>query len=497
MTQTRPPDSSRRRRVARLSLWLIPAVAASVAAVVVAAPGEANAPLRNHAQARGKFIGVAVATGPLSGDATYRNIVSTEFNQITAENAMKWDATEPSQGNFNFSGADQIVNFAAQIGATVHGHTLVWHSQTPSWVQNLSSTALRAAMQNHISTVVGRYANNPVVTSWDVVNEVFEENGSLRQSFWLNKLGQSYIADAFHFARAADPDAKLCINDYNVEGINAKSNAMYNLVQSLRSQGVPIDCVGFQAHLATQYGFPSQLQQNIQRFVQLGVEVRITELDVRNQLPMDSNKEQLQITFYRNVVNACLAVNGCVGITLWGVDDGHSWVPGTFPGEGAPLLWDANYNKKPAYWAVHDALATGDPTWTTTTTTTSRPPTTTTTTSRPPTTTTTTSNPPTGGCQATYTLINEWPGGFQGEVRVTNTGSSATTSWTVTMNFPNGQSLYQIWNGETNLGGSGSYTVQNAYYNGTIPPGQSTTFGFLGNWNGANNSPSLTCSRTP
>lgn len=171
--------------VGMLATFLLPAVSA-----------EASAPLRTHAAARGKFIGAALATGPLSNETSYRDIAATEFNQVTAENAMKWDSTEPSQGQFNFSGADAIVNFATQNTQQVHGHTLVWHNQTPSWVQSLSATAMRTAMQNHISQVVGRYAGNATVVSWDVVNEVFDDNGGMRSSFWYNTLGQSFIADA-------------------------------------------------------------------------------------------------------------------------------------------------------------------------------------------------------------------------------------------------------------------------------------------------------------
>ncbi|WP_336208830.1 endo-1,4-beta-xylanase [Nonomuraea sp. LPB2021202275-12-8] len=328
-------------------------------------PADASAPLRQHAAGRGKFIGTALATGPLSNETQYRTIAATEFSQITAENAMKWDATEPSQGQFNFSGADAIVDFATQNNQQVHGHTLVWHSQTPSWVQNLGATAMRTAMQNHISQVAGRYADNPALVSWDVVNEVFDDNGNLRTSFWYNTLGQSYIADAFRAARAADPDARLCINDYNVEGINAKSTAMYNLVSSLRQQGVPVDCVGFQGHLAIQYGFPNDLQQNLQRFADLGVQVRITELDVRMQMPRDSAKDATQATYYRNVVNACLAVTACAGVTIWGFTDKYSWVPDTFSGQGAALIYNESYQQKPSYTAVHDALAGGTSTDTT------------------------------------------------------------------------------------------------------------------------------------
>lgn len=323
---------------------------------VMAPPAHAATPLRTLAAAHGKFIGFAAATGPLANETAYRNIAQTEFNQITAENAMKWEATEPSDNGWTFGGADQIVNFATANSQQVHGHTLVWHSQTPGWVQGLGATAMRSAMQDHISTLVGRYANNPAVVSWDVVNEVFEENGSFRSSFWYNTLGSGFIADAFRYARAADPNARLCINDYNVEGINAKSTAMYNLVRTLRQQNVPVDCVGFQSHLATQYGFPGDLRQNLQRFADLGVQVRITELDVRIQMPRSAAKDATQAQYYTNVVNACLAVTACAGITIWGFTDRHSWVPDTFPSEGAALIYDENYQPKPAYTAVNNAL---------------------------------------------------------------------------------------------------------------------------------------------
>lgn len=355
-----------RRRDRRLGLLAVLAVLAVLATsavyTLVAQPAAASGTLRTHAAARGKFIGFAAATGPLANESAYRNIAATEFNQVTAENAMKWDATEPNDNQYNFGGADQIMAFAQANNQTVHGHTLVWHSQTPGWVQGLGASAMRTAMQEHISTVVGRYASNAALTSWDVVNEAFNEDGSFRQSFWYNTLGQSYIADAFRAARAADNNARLCINDYNTDGINAKSTAVYNLVQSLRSQGVPVDCVGLQGHLATQYGFPSQVQQNIQRFASLGVQVRITELDVRIPNPRDSQKDATQAQYFANYVNACMAVSGCAGITLWGFTDRHSWVPSVFPNECCALIYDNNYQQKPSYTAVHNALGGGQPT---------------------------------------------------------------------------------------------------------------------------------------
>lgn len=329
--------------------------------VVLATPAAAD-PLRVHAQARGIYFGDAVDNNEIS-DSTYRPLIGREFNALTPGNAMKWDATEPNQGQFNYSRGDAIVDLAESNDQLVRGHTLVWHNQTPGWVQNLSGTALRSALQNHITNVVTHYKGR--LYAWDVVNEVLNEDGTMRNSFWYQKLGTSYIADAFRAARAADPDVKLYINDYNTDGLGAKSDGMYSLVQSLLAQGVPIDGVGFQAHLAIQYGFPTQMQQNLQRFAALGLDVAITELDVRMQLPADSSKLATQATYYRNVVNACLAVSRCVGITTWGYTDKYSWIPSVFPGEGAALLVDDNFQVKPAYTAVHDALADGTPTDTT------------------------------------------------------------------------------------------------------------------------------------
>lgn len=514
--------------------------------VASAEPALASGPLRTHAAARGKQIGYAAATtgsNPLANESAYRNIAAAEFNQVTAENAMKWDATESSDNNYTFGQADQVVAFAQANSQVVHGHTLVWHSQTPGWVQGLSASAMRTAMQDHISTVVGRWANNPIVQSWDVVNEVFDDNGNMRSSFWFNTLGQGFIADAFRFARAADPDAKLCINDYNVEGINAKSTAMFNLVQSLRAQGVPIDCVGFQAHLAVQYGFPGQVQQNVQRFADLGVQVRFTELDVRIPLPADANELTTQNTYFTNIVNACLAVNACTGITIWGFTDKYSWVPDTFSGQGQALIYDANYGQKAAYTAVHNALA-GPPTGDTT------PPSTPGTltasgvtsssvnlswgastdnvgvtgydilqngavrttvagtsttvsglsaatayqfavrardaagnTSANSNTVSITTLPGGGGgsgCSAAPTTQTTWGTGYVIQpITVTNTGTSTITAWTVTFTLPAGHTIVGSWNAALTISGQ-TVTAKNMGYNGTLGPNASTTFGFQG-----------------
>src|SRR5690554_3529162 len=264
-----------RRRATRWLVVPFAAVLTATVAIALAPPASAQSSLRSAAG--NMYVGAAV-TPNLLNNSSYANVASTEFSSLTAENHMKWETIQPSQGNFNWSGADQIVNFAKQHNQHVYGHTLVWHSQAPSWVQNLSGTALQSAMQDHISTVMGRYRGD--IRTWDVVNEVIGDGGGqLRDSFWLRGMGEGYIAQAFRYARQADPNAVLCMNDYSIDGINTKSDAYYTLAQQLLRDGVPLDCMGFQAHLILGQ-VPGNMQQNLQRFKNLGLEVWVTELDI-------------------------------------------------------------------------------------------------------------------------------------------------------------------------------------------------------------------------
>jgi len=342
------------RAARRLAVGLVSA-ALLIGAAVPAAVADGG-PTTLRTASRNLLIGTAVGLPQLDTDPTYSQVLATQFDSVTPENAMKWDTTEPQQGVFNFAPADHIVAFAREHGQRVRGHTLVWHSQLPSWVNdNLTTGQLRDILRNHIMVEAGHFKGQ--VYAWDVVNEPLDDSGTLRDTIWLQKLGPSYIADAFRWAHEAAPNAQLYINDYNIEGINAKSTAVYNLVKQLRSEGVPITGVGIQGHLGIQYGFPGDIQQNIQRFVDLGVQVAITELDVRMVLPVTPEKLATQASYYSRVVNACLAVKGCVGVTVWGFTDKYSWVPGVFAGQGAAALYDGNYNPKPAYWAVLADLA--------------------------------------------------------------------------------------------------------------------------------------------
>ena len=314
-----------------------------------------SATLRELAGSR--YFGTALAVPTVSNDATYAKIAGEQFSQITPENAMKWGPVEPTQGQFDWSGADEVVAFAEAHDQKIRGHALVWHTQLPDWINNGTFTAaqLNDILESHITTEVSRYKGK--IYAWDVVNEVIADDGTMRDTIFYKTLGKDYIANAFKWAHAADPSAKLYINDYDVEGANPKSNALYDLVKSLKSQGVPIDGVGFQGHFDLQYPFPTDMVQNMQRFADLGVEVAITELDVRMATPATPAKLATQADYYKQAVEACLAVQQCVGITVWGFDDKHSWVPYTFPSLGAADLYDASYAPKPALAAVQQALA--------------------------------------------------------------------------------------------------------------------------------------------
>ncbi|MGO3313732.1 MAG: endo-1,4-beta-xylanase [Brachybacterium tyrofermentans] len=319
-------------------------------------------------------IGTAVAGGghhtddpdsPSSTEAAaYAEVLNREFSSVSAENQMKWEYLHPERDTYAFEDGDAIASSAQQSGQVVRGHTLFWHSQNPTWLEEggFSAEELRVILKDHIDTVVGHYRGQ--IQQWDVCNEIFTEEGELRENnIWLRELGPGIIADAFRWARAADPGALLFFNDYNVDGINPKSDAYYALIQELLAEGIPVDGFATQGHLSTRYGFPADLAENLQRFADLGLETAITELDVRMDLPESGRPttEQLekQAEYYRRVTEAAVAVDGCNSLTLWGFADSYSWVPGTFPGEGAATVMWEDFTRKPAYYAVQDALAEG------------------------------------------------------------------------------------------------------------------------------------------
>ncbi|MGI5452785.1 non-reducing end alpha-L-arabinofuranosidase family hydrolase [Streptomyces sp. CA-249302] len=316
------------------------AVAALLASGTASAAPDAGikaSTLGAQAAQSGRYFGTAVAAGKL-GDGTYATILDREFNMVTPENEMKWDTTERTRGSFDFAPADQIVAHATAHGQRVRGHTLVWHSQLPGWVGSITdANTLRGVMNNHITTEMAHFKGK--VYAWDVVNEAFADgsSGAHRASVFQNLLGDGFVEQAFRTARSADPAAKLCYNDYNIEDWNAaKTQGVYRMVRDFKSRGVPIDCVGFQAHFGTG-GPPASFQTTLSNFAALGVDVQITELDIA----------QASTTAYANTIRACWNVARCNGVTVWGIRDSDSWRSGD-----NPLLFDRNGAKKAAYNSV-------------------------------------------------------------------------------------------------------------------------------------------------
>lgn len=308
--------------------------------------------LRELAKKRGLEVGTAVRSDVLKRNRAYRQVIAAQFSTVTPENEMKWDFSEPERGKFRFGPADEIVSAARDAGQKVRGHTLVWHAQYPGWLRDLSPDELRSAMHEHIKRVVDHFAKD--VGVWDVVNEPITDNGGLRASVFERRLGAGFIADAFRTARAADPDAKLYLNEIGADGINPKSNRLYEVVRGLKADGVPIDGVSFQTH-ANLNGLPADMVDNMRRFKALGLDVAITEADVALKLPPSGEELQAQAKIYAQIVSNCLAVD-CRSLTFWGFTDGRSWISETQAGMGAATLLDGALAPKPAFTAVQKAL---------------------------------------------------------------------------------------------------------------------------------------------
>ncbi len=328
-------------------------------------------------------IGTATSPNDLI-DPALSQITANQFSVLTPGNDMKWQVVEPQPGSFNWTGADNLVNFAEAHRQRVRGHTLVWHNQLPNWLTqgvgngSISDTQLRDLLHQHITTEVSRYRGR--IWQWDVLNEMFTDSNPSQlnpKDFWISHLGPGIIADAFRWAHAADPEALLCYNDYNIageDGSNAKFNAAFTMVANLVAQNVPIDCVGDQGHLDLQFGFnPILMTQDLEAYASLGLKVAITEADVRtfvettdsNQSPIVSPTDPTPshtanaagADWYIGMLQSCLAVKACISFTVWGFADAESWIPGAFKGEGDADLYDVNLNPKPQYTALQQTLS--------------------------------------------------------------------------------------------------------------------------------------------
>jgi endo-1,4-beta-xylanase len=369
---------SRRRVLAAVVIGA--AVLAATAAALARADGGPSAQpasLRSLAARVGLRIGTAVIPFDLDHPA-YAQITGEQFSTVTPGNEMKWETVEPTRGTYDWSGGDRLVQFAQQHGQLVRGHTLVWHNQLPSWLTQgvangtISNADLRSLLRKHIIDEVSHFRGK--IWQWDVANEFFANawdpnplpDGVNGDDFWVQHLGEGVIADAFRWAHQADPRALLFYNDFNIggeDGTNAKADAVYNWVKKQLAAGVPIDGIGNQGHLDTQYGFPTKLQDDLQRYADLGLEVAITEADVRTfvtdpttQQPTDPLAVYAHAQYYDQMLKACLAVRSCISFTVWGFGDADSWVPGFFTGEGYAGIYDVNLQPKPAYFDLQQDL---------------------------------------------------------------------------------------------------------------------------------------------
>lgn len=328
-------------------------------------------------------IGVAVGESLWSdSERATRILCEREYNSSTPENFLKWDAVQPEPGKFNWAAPDRWVQWGEQHQLQLVGHVLVWHQQTPDWVFRDDSAAprgrdsLHALLRNHIATVVGRYRGR--IDIWDVVNEAIEDDGSRRDSPWLQILGDNYVADAFQLAHQADPTARLLYNDYNV-WMPEKRAGIIRLLQEVRSSGAPVHGIGMQGHWGLHYPTVEELQSTLKSFSELNFEIHITELDITvlpdpSSIPtadiashfdynetMDPYQEGLPpelsdqlATRYEQLFKVFLEFPEVVRVTFWGATDKLSW-RNDFPISGRtdhPLLFDRAGQPKKAYKAL-------------------------------------------------------------------------------------------------------------------------------------------------
>lgn len=325
------------------------------------------------------LIGAALNTQQIEEkDVVADKLIKQQFNAATPENIMKAEIIHPGWDVYNFDPADKLVAYAQKNNIKVNAHTLIWHSQLPAFMRNMQSAdSVRQFFENHINTIASRYDGK--VYSWDVVNEALNEDGTLRKSIFLDKLGEDYIAEAFRLAQKAAPDTKLYYNDYNIEQPAKRAGAIA-IIKKIQAAGVRIDGVGIQGHWKSGNVPLNDIEESIKAFGALGIEVMFTELDLGVlPNPWDGNtaevsqtatgtKEmnpyagslpdsvaQIQAITYADLFRLFLKYKQYVTrVTFWGVNDGQSWLNGwPIPGRtNYPLLFDRNFQPKPAFYSV-------------------------------------------------------------------------------------------------------------------------------------------------
>jgi GH35 family endo-1,4-beta-xylanase len=344
-----------KRRKFLISLLLVVALMPSTGLI---SAQETPYSLRGFASQLGIYIGAAAWTTHLA-DPMHREVLSREFNMFTPEHEAKFCMISTGRGEYDFSRVDQLVEFAEENDMVIHGHTLIWHSCSPDWVENADFSREEAieVLREHIMTVVGRYKGR--IKYWDVVNEAFD-GADLRDTAWLRMIGEDYVELAFKFAREADPDALLLYNDYGAEGMNAKSDAIYAMAEDFLARGIPIDGIGMQGHFDLGNIRFASIAENMQRLGDLGLEVQLTEVDIKYLGETDAEILRQQASDYYHLMETCLDAKACTAFVVWGVTDKFSWLrEASFFNNPTvePLLFDSDYKPKPAYFALISLLA--------------------------------------------------------------------------------------------------------------------------------------------
>lgn len=330
------------------------------------------------------YIGTALnKTQILGGDKKALTIFKEQFNAVTAENVMKWEKIHPEPQEYDFESADRFVELGEKNDMYIVGHVLIWHQQTPQWVFQdkegnlVDRETLLKRMHDHIHTVVSRYKGR--IHAWDVVNEAIENNGEYRNSLWYQIIGKDYIRKAFEYAREADPDARLIYNDHSLPNPE-KRDGVVKLVSELHSQGVTVDEIGMQGHYLLYYPGLDTLEQCIETFLKLGVDLAITEMEV-SVLPFPGEEVTAEISLnaemqekynpfpeslpdsmqkeladrYTDFFKIFLKYKDRISrVTIWGIHDAQSWT-NYWPIRGRtnyPLLFNRQYKPKKAFKAL-------------------------------------------------------------------------------------------------------------------------------------------------
>ena len=356
-----------RRINARMRLSLCALVCVLISLIAGAADAAAQKPnatetLRGAAQRSNLLMGAAADAGYLS-EPLYSSTLAAQYSQLEPENEMKFGPIHPEPTTYDYAAADALVAFAQAHAMRVRGHNLVWQEQLPGWITHRllpwTPADLNRVLASHIANVVGHYKGR--VYAWDVVNEPFNDDGTMRSTVWYNSPGIGFagqgtrtIEQALRWAHAADPAARLFVNEIGAEVLNRKSNAVYAMAKDFVKRGVPLSGIGLEFHIGP--GFDQldnldSLNRNVRRLAALGLEVQFTEVDVR--LPNNNAANlSVQAQNYKDLLNICLQQPACTAFQTWGFTDKHSWIPAIDHGHGWALPFDQNYRKKPAYFAM-------------------------------------------------------------------------------------------------------------------------------------------------